>query len=159
MSTATVDKKQNGQLAVEERSVTYIPIGEKDELTLTVGLVEKFLCVKTRSGKIALREDIMKFMMLCKAQGLNPWVNDAYLVGYDTNDGPKFQLISAHQALLKRAELSSEYDGMESGVCVVLKDGSVHERQGDLVLNGETLVGGWARVHRRDRKVPSYDCL
>ncbi len=162
MSTAVTDKKPTGQLStnvVEERSVTYVPIGEKEELVLTVGQVEKFLCVKTRTGKIACREDITKFMMLCKAQGLNPWVNDAYLVGYDTNDGPKFQLISAHQALLKRAELSSDYDGMASGVCVLSKDGDIIERQGDLVLPNERLVGGWARVHRRDRSVPSYDAL
>lgn len=159
MSTAVEEKPRNGTPATEERSITYTPIGEKDPLTLTVGLVEKFLCVKTRSGKIASREDIMKFMMLCKAQGLNPWVNDAFLVGYDATDGPKFQLISAHQALLKRAELSIAYDGMESGVCVTLKDGSLRERQGDLVVQGETIVGGWARVHRRDRSIASYDCL
>lgn len=162
-ATAPVAAKQNGQqntaLAMEERSVTYVPIGEKEEIVLSVKQVENFLCVKTRSGKIACREDIIKFMMLCKAQGLNPWVNDAYLVGYDTNDGPKFQLIPAHQALLKRAELSKEYDGMESGVCVIDKDGNLTERQGDLVLRNETLVGGWARVYRRDRKVPSYDSL
>ncbi len=163
MSTAVAEKKQNGQAQppqqLEERSISYIPIGEKESIQLTVSLVSKFLCVKTRSGKIASHEDIVKFMMLCKAQGLNPWVNDAYLVGYDSNDGPKFQLISAHQALLKRAELSAEYNGMESGVCVLQKDGSVHERQGDLVVKGETLVGGWARVYRRDRGVPSYDSL
>ena len=162
-ATATTSAKQNGQqntaLAMEERSVTYVPIGEKEEIVLSVKQVENFLCVKTRSGKIACREDIIKFMMLCKAQGLNPWVNDAYLVGYDTNDGPKFQLIPAHQALLKRAELSKEYDGMESGVCVIDTDGNLTERQGDLVLKNETLVGGWARVYRRDRKVPSYDSL
>ncbi len=164
MSAATViDKKQNGQptttvLAKEEKSVEFIPIGEKDKIVLTIGQVESYLCVRTRSGKIACREDIIKFMMLCKAQGLNPWVNDAYLVGYDTQDGPKFQLISAHQALLKRAELSIEYDGMASGVCV-LADGVVTERQGDLVIAGEKLVGGWARVHRKDRSIPSYDSL
>jgi len=164
MSTATiVDKKQSGQptttvLSKEEKSVEFIPIGEKDKIVLTIGQVESYLCVRTRSGKIACREDIIKFMMLCKAQGLNPWVNDAYLVGYDTQDGPKFQLISAHQALLKRAELSAEYDGMASGVCV-LSDGVVTERQGDLVIQGEKLVGGWARVHRKDRSVPSYDSL
>lgn len=171
MSTATIDKKQSGQqngqqgsqstsLAnIDERSVTYTPVGEKDSIVLSVAQIEKFLCVKTKSGKIACREDIVKFMMLCKAQGLNPWVNDAYLVGYDTQDGPKFSLITAHQSLLKRSELSHGFDGMASGVCVMSSDGQLHERQGDLVLKGETLVGGWARVHRRDRSVPSYDCL
>jgi phage recombination protein Bet len=163
MSTATIEKKQNGQAtgmtAVEERSVSYVPIGEKDELVLTITQVEKYLCVKTTSGKVACRDDIVKFMMLCKAQGLNPWLNDAYLIGYDTKDGPKFQLITAHHSLLKRAELSPAYDGMESGVCVISQDASLQERPGDLVLPSEKVVGGWSRVHRRDRKVPSYDSL
>ena len=159
-ATATVEKQTNGIAPNNDvKAVTYVPIGEKEALTLTIGQVQKILCVKTKSGKIAGPDDIIKFMMLCKASGLNPWVNDAYLVGYDTQDGPKYQLITAHQALLKRAELSSEFDGIESGVCVTMKDGTLQERQGDLVLPGETLVGVWARVHRRDRKIPSYDSL
>jgi hypothetical protein len=67
-------------------------------------------------------------------------------------------LITSHQAILKRAEASSQYDGMESGV-IVLRNDELTERQGDLVLKGEVLVGGWARVHRKDRSIPSYDAL
>lgn len=141
-----------------ETTIAYVPLGETGEITLTLSRVKQFLCVQTRSGKMPSDEQVVKFMMLCKAQSLNPWVNDAYLVGYDGKDGPSFSLITAHQAFLKRAEASPEFDGMESGV-IILKDGNISERPGDLVLGGETLVGAWARVHRRDRKIATYDSL
>jgi phage recombination protein Bet len=97
-------------------------------------------------------------MMLCKAQSLNPWVNDAFLVGYDSKDGPSFSLIVSHQALLKRAECSPEYDGLESGVIVKVGD-QIIERPGKVTYEGERLIGGWGRVHRKDRKVTTYDSV
>lgn len=141
-----------------DKPITYVPLGETAEITLSLGMVKKFLCIATKSGKMPTDEQVVKYMMLCKAQSLNPWVNDAYLVGYDGKDGPQFSLITAHQSFLKRAEASPEFDGIESGVIVARGD-AITERQGDLLLNGETLVGAWARVHRRDRTVPSYDSL
>lgn len=141
-----------------ETTISYVPLGEVEPIHLTVARVKNMLCTPTKSGAMPTDTQVVKFMMLCKAQSLNPWVNDAYLVGYDSKDGPQFSLITAHQSLLKRAEASPEFDGMESGV-IVLRDEQVTERQGDLILKGETLVGAWARVHRRDRKVPSYDAI
>lgn len=141
-----------------EQVITYVPLGEQEPISLTLSRVKQFLCIPTRSGKMPTDEQVVKYMMLCKAQSLNPWVNDAYLVGYDGKDGPQFSLITAHQSFLKRAEASPEFDGIESGV-VVFSNDQITERQGDLILNGETLVGAWARVHRRDRKIPSYDSL
>lgn len=156
MSTATAPKPTNGK--PPETTISYVPLGETETITLTLSRVRQFLCVPTKSGKYPSDEQVIKYMMLCKAQSLNPWVNDAYLTGYDSKDGPTFTLITAMQALLKRAEASPDYDGMESGV-IVLRDGNITERAGDLVIKGETLVGGWARVHRRDRTIPAYDAL
>ena len=141
-----------------ETVISYVPLGEREEIHLTLARTKKFLCVPTRSGKMPTDEQVVKYMMLCKAQSLNPWVNDAYLVGYDGKDGPTFSLITAHQALLKRAEASKDFDGMESGV-IVFRDDVITERPGDLILKGETLIGGWARVYRKDRRIPSYDAL
>lgn len=157
MSTATKPQPAaNGKPT--ELTISYVPLGETETIHLTLDRVRRFLCTPTKSGKYPSDEQVMKFMMMCKAQSLNPWLNDAYLVGYDSKDGPSFSLITAHQSFLKRAEASSHFDGMESGV-IVLRDGEIKERAGDLLLNGEELVGGWARVHRRDRSVPSYDAV
>jgi phage recombination protein Bet len=90
--------------------------------------------------------------MLCQAQRLNPFAGDAFLVGYDSNNGPSFSLITAHQAFLKRAETCKDFEGMESGIIIQQEDGVILEREGDFHLEDENIVGGWARVHRTGRK-------
>ena len=55
---------------------------------------------------------------------------------------------------MKRAAQSKNYEGFEAGVVAVDKDGVMHERKGALMLPGDTLVGGWARVYRKNFKVP-----
>lgn len=148
MSTAMIDK-----------SVTYRPFGEREEITLSFGQVKNFISAKTRKGMVASDADIVKFIMLCKARELNPWVGDAYLVGYDGQDGPSFSLITSLQALFKRAEANPAFDGLQSGVIVRQPDGTILEREGDFVLPNENLLGGWAKCYRKDRKVPFYDAL
>ena len=156
---STVAEQPNGKaIARQELTISYVPLGETTEIYLTMARTKQYLCVPTKSGMMPTDEQVMKYMMMCKAQSLNPWLNDAYLVGYDGKDGPQFSLITAHQSFLKRAEASPEFDGIESGV-VVARGDEITERQGDMILNGETLVGGWARVHRRDRRIPSYDAI
>ncbi len=146
--------------AVSERSkdrvIRYVPFMADDAIELSISIVRKFIAVPTKSGKLPSDADCVKFMMLCKARALNPWEGDAFLVGYDTQRGPQFSLITAHQALLKRAEACETYEGMESGITVRLKDGTIEDIQGDLVPPETELIGGWARVYRSDRRIPTY---
>ncbi len=140
-----------------EKPVHYVPLGETTGIQLTINTVRKFLAVKTRSGKTPTDEDIVKFMMLCQARELNPWTGDAFLVGYDAHDGPVFSLITGVSALHKRAECNAQYDGIESGVIVKHEtDGkpSLEFRDGTITFEGENLVGGWAKVYRKDRSKP-----
>lgn len=149
-----------------ERTTEYVPFGQRggDRLTLSVSIVRRFLCEPTRSGKVCSDADAIRFIMMCKARQLNPFEGDAFLLGYDTQDGAKFSLVTAHQAFLKRAEGNPNFDGMESGVVVLGEETDdagelsevLVERQGDLVEEGERIVGGWARVFRKDRKIPTY---
>ena len=67
-----------------EREIVFIPFGEREEITLKVGMVKSFFTTPTRAGNVPSDADVIKFMMLCKARDLNPWVGDAYLTGYDT---------------------------------------------------------------------------
>lgn len=138
-----------------EYAVEYCPAGSNDKIKLSASIVRRFVASKTRSGAEASDVDCMKFIALCKARALNPFEGDAYLQGYDSKDGPKFTLITAHQAFLKRAESNDQFDGMESGV-VVRRGDEITEYEGDMVIDGDVLIGGWARVHRRDRSKPTY---
>lgn len=147
----------NGQ---HEREVEYTPLGENQKIKLTISMVKTLLCTPTKSGHLPPDAEVIKFMMICRQRALNPWVGDAYLLGYETQRwGDKWSIVVAIQALLKRAEINAAFDGIESGVVVVTSEGEIKERAGDLYLDGETLVGGWARVYRKDRKIPFYQRL
>lgn len=157
MSTAT--KPQNGvttkpaSVSLVEKETEFVPFMAKDPIRLSVAIVQNFVCVKSKSGKTCDFAQAMKFIMLCKARGLNPFEGDAYLLGYDGRDGTTtFSLITAHQAFLKRAEVHPEYDGMESGVIVKLESGELFDRDGDFHLDSDTLVGGWCTVFFKGRK-------
>lgn len=140
------------------KTVSYVPLGGKLQVELSVEVVRKFLCTPTKNGNQPTDADVIKFIKLCQARELDPWVGDAFLVGYDSKNGPVFNLITAQQALLKRAEINPDYDGMQSGVLVQV-DGVVSPREGDFISDNERLVGGWARVFRKNLGTPSYDAV
>lgn len=146
----------NQQIATKPaRDICFIPFGSKDEIKLSIEIVKKFCCIPTKSGNVCTDAQAVKYMMLCQAQRLNPFAGDAFLTGYDGKNGPAFSLIVAHIAFIKRAEVSSDYQGMESGIILQGEDGAITEREGDFCTADEKVVGGWARVHRKDRK-PMY---
>jgi len=153
-SPATATKPAtNGQAVASqpgERVIEYKPFLSDEPIKLSVAMVLKFHCRKTKSGQLCSEEQAMRFVMLCMARQLNPWEGDAFLVGYDTKDGPEFNLVTAHQAFLKRAEVHPHYNGMASGV-IVNRDGVILELDGDFYIGNDILVGGWAKVFRRDR--------
>lgn len=95
------------------------------------------------------------FAALCKSYKLDPFVREAYLVKY--GDKPATMIVGKDY-WLKQAVANPQFDGMESGVTVIKQDGTIERREGCMV-GGQTerLVGGWARVYRKDRKHPSYD--
>lgn len=131
----------------------FTPFMAKEPIKLSLGIVKSFVATPTRSGALPTDRDIVRFITLCKARGLNPFESDAYLVGYDSKDGPTFSLITAHQALIKRAEVHPEYDGMESGV-LVEADGTIIYRDGTFFLESDRLLGAWATVYFKNRSHP-----
>lgn len=139
---------------LKEKEVEYTPLGEANPIKLSMEMVKRWLMSPTKNGHYPTDQDVMKFIMLCKARELNPWVGDAFCVGYDSKEGPVFNLITSVQALFKRAESHPQFDGLQSGVIVKTKDGRIEEREGDWFDDDEKLVGGWAKVYRKDRKLP-----
>lgn len=133
----------------------FTPFGAADKIKLSIGIVQKLIANPTKSGKTCSETDALKFIALCKAQRLNPFAGDAFLVGYDSQNGPTYSLITAHQAFLKRAETSPDFDGMTSGI-LVEKDGNLEEREGDFHFKDENVVGGWAKVFHKKRAHPTY---
>ena len=114
------------------------------EVELSVAEIKRTICPK------ASDKEAMSFLQLCRHMGLNPWVNDAYLIKY--GDDRPATMVVGKDAFTKRADNHRQFAGIESGVIVQAGD-KVENRKGTLVLPDETIVGGWARVARNDRKL------
>lgn len=100
-------------------------------------------------------KQIGQALTLIKGRNLNPFANEVYIVAYkNKGGGTEFSLIVSKEAFLKRAAQCKDYEGFEAGVVVLDADGVQVERKGSLVLPNDTIVGGWARVYRKNFKVP-----
>lgn len=151
--------KETTAVAVKEKEskfTEYIPFGAQDKIKLSIEMVKNLIAVKTKSGKTCSETDAIKFVAMCQARRLNPFEGDAFLIGYEDKDGvPKYSLITAHQAFLKRAEMHPEFDGMKSGI-IIERDGEVRDLEGDFYMEGDKLLGGWATVFFKNRKQPMH---
>lgn len=128
----------------KEQVLTYQANGQ--EVKLTPSMVRNFIA---KGSKSIDDKEIVMFLNLCKYQGLNPFLNEAYLVKF----GNDAQIITSKEAFMKRAESNKNYGGFEAGV-IVTNGGEVIDRVGAFTVPGDELVGGWAKVYRNDRKVP-----
>ena len=134
--------------ASKEIMVSY-KIGD-NEIKLTPKIVKDYI---VGTGADITMQEFKFFAELCKVHKLNPFLREAYLIKYGNNPA---QLIVGKDAILKRAGEHPQYDGKETGIIVKLADGTVEERPGCFVAPGETLLGGWAKVYRKDRAKPEY---
>ena len=132
----------------KEIAVTYSIDG--NEIKLTPSIVQNYI-VGT-DAKIDIAEFKM-FTELCKVRKLNPFLKEAYCIKYGNQPAT---IVVGKDVILKRAILHPQYDGKESGVITIDKEGEIHNRDGCFVPPSETLVGGWARVFRKDKTKPEY---
>lgn len=135
-----------------ELSVTYEVDG--GELTLNPPIVYKYLTGGRQDIPI---EEVAKFIMLCKARKLNPFTGDVYMTSYNTQNGVQTSIITGKETFTKRAQRNKRFRGLEAGVSVQTKDNRFIRRDGSMVLPGETLVGGWARVYVDGWEKPSFE--
>jgi phage recombination protein Bet len=139
-----------------DKEMTFKAFATNEQVKLTCDIVRTLIAVPSKSHQLPGDADCIKFMMLCKARRLNPFEGDAFLLGYDGQNGTQWSMITAHQALLKRAEANKQHNGMESGVIVEDADAKMIERQGDFVSANEKLLGGWSKIYRKDIQIPVY---
>lgn len=100
--------------------------------------------VRGQADKITDQEVIL-FMKTCQAQKLNPFAQgEAYLIKFGNDPA---QMVVGKDAYMRRAEENPAYRGHKSGI-VVLRGEQVIQKEGTCLYPGETLLGGWCRVHR-----------
>lgn len=101
-------------------------------------------------------DDIVNAINWCKTLQLDPFVNECYFLKGDGDNGrqPMARVISKDY-YFKKADAQPDYDGIDAGIIIKGKDGSVKEIPGTFKLDDDLLLGGWATVYRRDRQHPS----
>lgn len=99
-------------------------------------------------------EEMKLFVELCVAHRLNPFTREAYIVKYGNQPA---SLLIGKDVWLKRAMRNPRYRGHQAGVTFIGQDGKIRRREGSMVLDGEFLIGGWAKVYLAGYQVPLYD--
>lgn len=122
---------------------------DNGEVTLSKDIVKKYL-VSGDPSKVTDQE-VMMFIQLCKYQNLNPFLREAYLIKFGNSPAT---MVTGKDTFVKRAAKSKLCTGYEAGVIIQKNNNDVEYRKGALVLPNEKLVGGWAKVYRKDWQVP-----
>lgn len=136
-------------------SSTPVEIEAMDGQRMTVSFddVRNFICKEATIAECRI------FLETCKQYHLNPFTKEAYLIHYDNKNGDTAStIVLGKTCYMKMAEAHPQYDGFEAGVIVMDEAaGELIHREGSIVYQGETLVGGWAKTYRKDRSRPFYE--
>ena len=114
-------------------------------ITLTAQDVKQFICPKATDAEVGI------FLRKCQYLKLNPFLQQIYLIKYD-DKALAATVISKH-AYIGIAQKQPDFLGLISGV-IVLRGDKVVERQSSFYVEGEQLVGGWARIRKRGLTEP-----
>lgn len=117
---------------------------KREEATLTIDVIKQYLCPNATDA------EAYNFLQLCHARGLNPFLKEAYLIKYGNGAA---SMVVGKDAFTRKAEDSPEFDGYEAGV-VLISDGKFEDRIGTILRQKEELVGGWAKVYRKNTSKP-----
>lgn len=140
----------NTPIATRQSLAPSAPAAKKDSIIeykdfagsnvkLSIDIIRRYICPSSNLTDA----EAMMFLMLCKHQGLNPFVRDAYCVKY----GNQATMVVGRDAFTKKAQKNPKYKGMSSGVIVLNLKGEIENRKGEIVLDDEELLGGWAEVY------------
>ena len=100
---------------------------------LTAETVKNYLV--SGNGSVTDQETLM-FIELCKAQKLNPFIREAYLIKFGNSPA---NIVVGKDVFVKRAYRNPNFEGMKAGIVILKADGS---------------LGGWCEVYVKDMKFP-----
>ncbi|MGV3060654.1 phage recombination protein Bet [Streptococcus hyovaginalis] len=114
---------------------------------LNSSIIRKYL---DPQGK-ASDEELAYFIAQAKAQNLNPFTKEIYFIKYGNQPA---QIVTAKAAFEKKADSHPQFDGSESGV-IYEQNGEIKRSNGAFIPKGADILGGWAKVYRKDRSHPT----
>lgn len=121
-----------------------------ETVKLTPNMIKTYL-VRGNNENVTDQE-VMMFLNLCKFQHLNPFLNEAYLIKFGNQPAT---IVTGKEAITKRAMRNKTYEGQQAGVVIWHEQKEEFEyRPGSMVMQGEKLVGGWAKVYVKGYQNP-----
>lgn len=136
---------QNQQQKPVKKDMTFTVNGQ--DVMLSQKIVRDYL---VRGNGNVSDQEVSMFISLCKYQELNPFINEAYIVKFGSQPA---SLIVSKEAFMKRAENNEAFKAMEAGI-IVEREGEMVELEGAIKLKSDNLLGGWAKIYRKDREMP-----
>lgn len=115
---------------------TDLTIQTKSNMRITPQDIKKYIC------PTASEKEIMLFINLCKSQGLNPFIREAYLIKYGTGAAT---MVVGKDVFTKRAMATPKFKGMSAGI-IGEKQGELKQFTGSILPKDWSLAGGWAKV-------------
>lgn len=132
----------------QEKGITEYECGGQ-MVKISPSMIKKYL---VNGNGAVTDQEVMMFLSLCKFQKLNPFLREAYLIKYGNQPAT---IVTGKEALAKRAMRNPNYAGQEAGVVISFPEtGQLENRVGTIVLEGEDLVGGWAKVYVKGWEQP-----
>ena len=139
---------KNLPVAQQDYRVTTYQTISGETITLSLETVRNFLV--TGKKELVTEQEMVFFMGVARAKGMNPFARDCYLVKFDQSPAA---IIVAIDFCRARARAQADCRGWQKGVICLQKDGSLRYSNG-LVLADETLVGGWFEAQPHGWDVP-----
>ena len=123
---------------------------KKFEITTSLGTtiqlsreaVDKYICANLSDVEYSYLSAV------CKNYGLNPYLKEIYAIKFGNQPAT---FIIDYKVLQQAADREPMFDGMATGILYKDKSGKEQERKGAYILDGETLIGAWCEVYRKDR--------
>ena len=130
----------------EEKGIVQYRSRDDQEIKLSFSVVRKFLV--SGHPEYVTDQEIVLYMGMCKARGLNPFKKDCYLIKYTQGD-PAATIVSIDY-YRSRAKAQPDCTGWECGIIVKTGERQAEYRKGAVLFEGETLMGGWFRARPKD---------
>lgn len=122
----------------DERNVVEYKARDGQQIKLSPEIIKRYLV----RGKPELvnNQELFYFMGVCKSRGMNPFINDCYLIKYNQDPAAVITSIDYYR---KRAKAQADCKGWRSGIIIGGEGSGLDYREGTLLLDGERLLGAW----------------
>ena len=134
----------------QEKGLVTYKARDGQDIQLTMDVIKNYLVMGNKN--LITAQEMMFFMGIAKARGLNPFTRDCYLIKYSANENAA--IITSIDFYRSRARAQKDCNGWERGIITRDKTTGELRYSKGLVLDTEEVVGGWFKAQPAGWTVP-----